>query len=83
MVYELEKISYYFSVKPNEFWNSTYREINIYIQMQISRKIDELRQNIIVYDASTDKLIMANAMSIKNPKIISLKKTFEKLFKKK
>ncbi len=67
-------------MKPNEFWNSTYREINIYTQANLCHIIDEFKQEIKLQEAATDKLIMADAMSNRKPKIIPLQKTFEKLF---
>lgn len=70
-------------MKPEEFWNSTYREINIFTQVRLVRIIDELRQEIRVQEEVTNKLIMADAMSNRKPKITSLFKIFEKLFPKK
>ena len=70
-------------MKPNEFWNSTYREINIYTQANLSRSMDEFKQEISLQEAVTNKLIMADAMSNRKPKTISLYKTFEKLFPEK
>lgn len=67
-------------MKPNEFWNSTYREINIYTQSNLCHIIDDFKQEIKLQEAVTDKLIMADAMSNRKPKIISLYKTFKKLF---
>lgn len=67
-------------MKPHEFWNSTYREINIFTQVNLSHIMDNLKQEIRVQEAVTDKLIRADAMSNRHPKIIPLQKTFEKLF---
>lgn len=67
-------------MKPNEFWNSTYREINIYTQANLCHVIDNFRQDIRLQEAVTDKLIMADAMSNKKPKIIQLQKVFKNLF---
>lgn len=67
-------------MKPNEFWNSTYREINIYTQANLCHVVDNFKQEINLQEAVTDKLIMADAMSNKRPKIIPLQKTFQKLF---
>jgi hypothetical protein len=67
-------------MKPNEFWDSTYREINIYTQSNLCHIIDNFRQEIKLQEAITDKLIMADAMSNRHPKIVPLQKTFEKLF---
>lgn len=67
-------------MKPNEFWNSTYREINIYTQANLCHVIDNFRQDIRLQEAVTDKLIMADAMSNKKPKIIQLQNVFKNLF---
>lgn len=67
-------------MKPNEFWNSTYREINIYTQANLCHVIDNFRQDVRLQEAVTDKLIMADAMSNKRPKIIQLQKVFKNLF---
>ena len=76
----MEPLCYYFSMKPNEFWNSTYREINTYTQVNLCHIIDNFKQEIQLQEAITNKLIMADAMSNRNPKIIPLQKTFERLF---
>lgn len=70
-------------MKPNEFWNSTYREINIYTQANLCRIVDDFRQDIKLQEAVTDKLIMADAMSNKRPKILPLQKTFKHIFQEK
>lgn len=69
-------------MKPNEFWEGTYREINIFAQSNLCKKMDDFRQEIQLQEAVTDKLIMADAMSNKRPKIVPLQKTFENLFPK-
>lgn len=70
-------------MKPEEFWNSTYREINTFTQSNFYRTIDNFKQEIQLQEAVTDKLILADAMSNKKPKIQSLFKVFEKLFPEK
>ncbi|MCI8546511.1 MAG: hypothetical protein HFJ44_04675 [Clostridia bacterium] len=70
-------------MKPEEFWNSTYREINIFTQVRLTKIMDELRQEIQVQEEVTNKLIMADAMSNRRPKIISLLTIFQKIFPKK
>lgn len=67
-------------MKPKEFWDSTYREINVYTQANLCHVIDEFRQEIRLQEAVTDKLIQADAMSNRRPKIVPLQKTFEKFF---
>lgn len=80
LIYSLEPLCYYFKMKPDEFWNSTYREINIYIQANLCHLMDEFKQEIKLQEAVTDKIIMADAMSNKRPQIIPLQKTFKNLF---
>lgn len=70
-------------MKPSEFWNCTYREINTFVQSNLCRDMDSFRQDIRLLDATTDKMIQADAMSNKRPRIVSLQKTFESLFPKK
>lgn len=78
-IYGLEALSYYFQMKPNEFWDATYREVLLYCQVNLVKISDEFRQNIVIQEATTDKLIGADAMREK-PKIIPLKKIFKKIF---
>lgn len=70
-------------MKPEEFWNSTYREINIFTQVRLTKIMDELRQEIQVQEEVTNKLIMADAISNRRPKIISLLTIFQKIFPEK
>lgn len=74
-------MAYYFGMKPNEFWNATFREVSKFCEVNIVRVHDEFRNEIIVQEASTDKLLMGDAMREK-PKIMPLKKMFKNLFKK-
>lgn len=67
-------------MNPKEFWNSTYRQINIFTQSNLCRITDDYKREINLYEAITDKLIMADAMSNKRPKIVSLQKTFKDLY---
>ncbi len=67
-------------MKPSEFWNSTYREINLYTQANLSYFMDQFKREIRLQEAVTNKMIMADAMSNRRPKIIPLQKTFENLF---
>lgn len=79
-IYGLEALSYYFQMKPSDFWNATYREVLLYCQVNLIKISDEFRQKIVVQEATTDKLIQADAMREK-PKVIPLKEMFKKLFK--
>ena len=56
-------------MKPEEFWNSGYLEINIYCQAHLIKTMDDLKREINLQEAVTNKLIRADSMS-KRPKII-------------
>ena len=81
LIYALEPLCYYFKMKPDEFWNSTYREINLYTQANLCYVMDNFKQEVTLQEAVSDKIIMADAMSNRRPKIIPLQKTFKNLFK--
>lgn len=66
-------------MKPDEFWNCEYRHINIFIQTNMVRLLDDFKMQIMLQEAVTDKLIKADSMN-KRPKVIPLKKMFAKLF---
>lgn len=68
-------------MKPNEFWNCEYKTINIYLQTNMTKILDDFKMQIVLQEAVTDKLIKADSMS-KRPKVIPLRKMFNKLFKK-
>ena len=67
-------------MKPDEFWNSEYRQINSYLQINMIKMLDDFKTQITLQEAVTDKLIKADSMS-KSPKVIPLRKMFAKLFK--
>lgn len=83
LIYALEPICYYFNMKPYEFWNSSYKEVNVYAQSNLCHITDRFKQEIQLQEAVTNKMIMADAMSNKRPKVVSLQETFESLFPKK
>ena len=67
-------------MKPEEFWNSEYKQINSYLQINMIKLLDDFKMQITLQEAVTDKLIKADSMS-KRPKVIPLRKIFNKLFK--
>lgn len=67
-------------MKPYEFWNSRYLEINTYCQTHLSKTIDDLKREINLQEAVTNKLIRADSMS-KNPKIVPIRDNYKELFK--
>jgi hypothetical protein len=83
LLYSLEALCYYFNMKPHEFWNSTYREIKLFCQMNLIKYTDDFKLQITLQDETTNKIIKANPMLYKNPKINSLKEVFRHLFKQK
>ena len=68
-------------MKPDEFWNCEYKTINIYLQTNMEKILDDFKMQIVLQEAVTDKLIKADSMN-KKPKVIPLRKMFNKLFKK-
>lgn len=67
-------------MKPEEFWNSEYRQIDSYLQINMIKILDDFKMQIELQEAVTDKLIKADSMS-KRPKVIPLRKMFSKLFR--
>ena len=67
-------------MKPDDFWNAEYRQINSYLQINMIRTLDDFKMQIQLQEAVTDKLIKADSMN-KRPKVIPLRKMFAKLFK--
>lgn len=67
-------------MKPQEFWNSRYLEINTYCQAHLIKIIDDLKREINLQEAVTDKLIMADAMREK-AKILPIRDNYKELFK--
>ena len=82
LIYAIEPLAYYFDFKPQEFWNSRYIEINTYCQAHLIKIIDDLKREINLQEAVTNKLIRADSMS-KNPKIVLIRDSYEKLFEEK
>lgn len=66
-------------MKPAEFWNSRYCEINTYCQSHLVKILDDLRREINLQEAVTDKLIMADAMREK-AKILPIRDNYKELF---
>ena len=79
LIYSIEPLAYYFDMKPHEFWNSRYSEINTYCQTHLVKIINDLKSEINLQEAVTDKLIRADSMS-KNPKIILIRDNYKELF---
>lgn len=67
-------------MKPREYWDSTYREVSIYAKAHLIKIIDDLKREINLQEAVTNKLIMADSMS-KRPKIMPIRDRYKDLFK--
>jgi len=66
-------------MKPNEFWNCTYRELVEYVNSNTLQSEESYKKQIMLFDALGYKII--KALSAKNPKNISLvRETFKNLF---
>ena len=59
----------------------SFREIHLYCEMQSVKALEDLKREIQVQEAATDKLIGASIVQ-KRPKVISLKSMFDKIFPK-
>ena len=81
-MYAYENLAYYYGMHPNEYWNCEYLEVVKFCDMNYLKDTEKLRETIIVQEQVTNKLIQADAMSNKRPKVISLTKIFKDLFKK-
>jgi hypothetical protein len=79
MLKSVELLAYYFDIKPAEFWNGKYLEINAYCQIHLAKAIDDLKREINLQEAITNKLIRADSMS-KNPKIELIRNNYKELF---
>lgn len=78
----MEPLAYYSGLKPSEFWNGRYKDITLYCSVYVIRLQDEFKQQIVLQEAVTNKVIQADSLSNRNPKIVPLQKMFSNLFKK-
>lgn len=69
-------------MKPDEFWNCEFREMILYCDINIIRINEDFKTNIILHEAVTNKMIQADPLGNKKPKVNPLTKTFKELFKK-
>ncbi len=82
LIYSIEPLAYYFDMKPNEFWNSRYSEINVYCQTHLMKIIDDLKREINLQEAVTNKLIAGDCMN-QNAKVILIRENYKELFDEK
>ncbi len=67
-------------MKPQEFWNARFLEISAYCQAHLIKIVDDLKREINLQEAVTNKLIKADSMS-KKPKIELIRDNYKELFK--
>ncbi len=68
-------------MKPHEFWDSTYREVKLYVESRSLQCEFEIKQNIRLAENLGNKLVNAG-LTAKNPKNVSLiKDIYPELFK--
>ena len=67
-------------MKPQEFWDSTYRQVSIYMQTHLIKVVDDLKREINLQEAVTNKMIRADSMS-KRPKIVLIRDSYKELFR--
>lgn len=64
---------------PQEFYDCTYKDVKEYVEYNSLQREKELKNQITLYEAVTDKMISATKWN--KPKYISLTKdTFKELF---
>lgn len=81
-MYSYEPLAYYFGMKPNEFWECTYREVVLFCEVSSIRRNESFKSDVVLQEAVTNKLIQADGMTMgKKAKVIPLKKMFKNLFK--
>lgn len=68
-------------MKPHEFWNSTYREVKLYVESQSSQLELEIKNNIILAENLGNKLISASMVSRKPKNINLIKDVYSDFFK--
>lgn len=83
LIYAYENLAYYFGMKPAEFWDAEYREIVRFCDINNLRIKESFKESVVIEEASTDKILKADSIGQKKPKIISLvKETFKEIFEK-
>lgn len=80
LIYAIEPLAYYFGMKPHEFWNYRYTQINTYCKTHLVKIVDDLKREINLQEIVTNKLIRADSMT-RNPKIIPIRNSYKELFK--
>lgn len=80
LIYQLEPLAYRFEVKPQEFWNSTYREMKLYVESRSSQFDLGMKQFIMLAENLGNKLIKAGMTSKKPENTNMIKDIYGDLF---
>lgn len=68
-------------MKPHEFWDSTYREVALYVESRSLQYEQDIKARILLAENLGNKMI-GSGMTAKNPKNINLvKDIYPELFK--
>lgn len=67
-------------MKPEEFWQLEYRELVLYCNARIKEKSDQFADQVILAEATANKILQSNPYIVKKPKQLSLLEIFETLF---
>lgn len=80
LIFAYEPLCYYFGLIPEQYWNNTIKQNMIYVQSNLAKKLDDAREKIQLAEITTDKLIKADALSTKNPKVLRIVDSYDSLF---
>lgn len=79
LIYAVESLAYYFDLKPYEFWNARFSEISLYCQSHLIKINDDLKREIDLQEAVTNKLILGDCMNEK-AKLIPIRDSYKELY---
>lgn len=79
LIFATEPLAYYFGMKPNEFWDSRYHEIKVYCEVNLVKTTDDLKKEINLQEAVTNKLIAGDCMN-QNARITLVRDSYPNLF---
>lgn len=68
-------------MKPHEFWDSTYREVKLYVESRSSQLELELKNNIMLAENLGNKINNASLTSKKPKNINLIKDVYKEIFK--
>lgn len=68
-------------MKPHEFWDSTYREVKLYVESRSSQLELELKNNIMLAENLGNKINNASLTSKKPKNINLIKDVYKDIFK--